>query len=258
MASAWEWDDVARQLSQGAAIDDRLDVALSLMAKLGFTALIYDYTPVPLSVEKRIIPPNVVKVSNVPENFTDLWINLAYACIDPVQILSVSAALPFVWSLVDGENRGLESVIQPEHGPAVSYLRDTGMTCGITMPIHQPGGDLANLTAIRTNAERDFDVDARLHLADFVVLGSLFHAAVYPLLDPQSRTCHHVSLTMREQECLQLCARGLTAKQIAHALDRSIATVTLHLNNAVRKLGAHNRPHAVAKAAHYRLIEDAR
>lgn len=258
MTSPWDWDDVSRQYSDAVTIDGRIDVAQALAARLGFTALIYDYSPVPLSLEQEIIPPSFVKVRNVPESFTELWIGQAYACIDPVQVQAIGGALPFVWSLIDGETRGLERVIQPEHAPAVGYLRDAGMTCGITVPMHLPGGDLANLTAIRTNAERGFDADARAHLADLVMVGSLFHDAVYPLLDPQVRTCRHVRLTRREQQCLQWCARGLTAKQIAHELDRSIATVTLHLNNAVRKLGARNRSHAIARAAHYRLLDDLR
>jgi LuxR family transcriptional regulator len=56
---------------------------------------------------------------------------------------------------------------------------------------------------------------------------------------------------------LKLCAQGLTAKQIAFRLDRSPATVMLHLKSATRKLGARNRVQAVARAAHYRLLDGA-
>ena len=67
----------------------------------------------------------------------------------------------------------------------------------------------------------------------------------------------HVRLSPRERECLKLCAQGLTAKQIAYRLDRSPATVMLHLKSATRKLGARNRVQAVARAAHYRLLDGA-
>jgi LuxR family transcriptional regulator len=49
----------------------------------------------------------------------------------------------------------------------------------------------------------------------------------------------------------------MTAKQIAYKLDRSPATVMLHLKSATRKLGARNRVQAVARAAHYRLLDGA-
>jgi DNA-binding NarL/FixJ family response regulator len=55
-------------------------------------------------------------------------------------------------------------------------------------------------------------------------------------------------LSGRERSCLHLCADGLTMKQIAHELAISEHTVKMHMNNAVRKLGAHSRTQAVAKA----------
>jgi LuxR family transcriptional regulator len=66
-----------------------------------------------------------------------------------------------------------------------------------------------------------------------------------------------VKLTAREIECLRLTAQGLTAKQIAHKLGRAVGTVNLHLNLAIKKLGAKNRVQAIARAAHYRLLDGA-
>ncbi|NMC26232.1 MAG: response regulator transcription factor, partial [Serratia sp.] len=54
---------------------------------------------------------------------------------------------------------------------------------------------------------------------------------------------------------LAWAAQGLTAKEIARKLCRSVATVTLHLNTATRKLGASNRVQAVVRAMHYRLLD---
>jgi LuxR family transcriptional regulator len=60
---------------------------------------------------------------------------------------------------------------------------------------------------------------------------------------------------VRERECLQHSAKGLTAKGIAATLHRSEATVNLHLIGAARKLGARNRVEAVVRGLHYRLVE---
>jgi LuxR family transcriptional regulator len=74
------------------------------------------------------------------------------------------------------------------------------------------------------------------------------------LLAPAERCCAHIHLTRRERECLQHSAKGLSAKGIAAALNRSEATVNLHLIAAARKLGARNRVEAVARGLHYRLV----
>ncbi|KAB6715080.1 helix-turn-helix transcriptional regulator, partial [Roseobacter sp. TSBP12] len=61
-------------------------------------------------------------------------------------------------------------------------------------------------------------------------------------------------LSPREAECLSLTANGLSAKQIAYALDRSESMVVKHLQAAGVKLGARNRSHAVAIATRQRWI----
>ncbi|NVL29174.1 response regulator transcription factor, partial [Pseudomonas syringae pv. actinidiae] len=44
-------------------------------------------------------------------------------------------------------------------------------------------------------------------------------------------------------------------REIAGQLNRSVATITLHLNSAMQKLGAKNRVQAVVRAVHYRLLD---
>jgi len=61
-------------------------------------------------------------------------------------------------------------------------------------------------------------------------------------------------LSSRELECLLWAARGKTEEDISLILRRSPATVHFHLRNAVIKLGACNRTHAVAIACTRGLI----
>ncbi len=58
-----------------------------------------------------------------------------------------------------------------------------------------------------------------------------------------------VRLSPREQEVMQLLARGLNGSSIASALSISPETVRTHVRNAMDKLGARTRPHAIALAA---------
>jgi DNA-binding NarL/FixJ family response regulator len=55
-------------------------------------------------------------------------------------------------------------------------------------------------------------------------------------------------LSPREREILHLMAEGLTAEQIGTRLGVSIETVRTHVRNAIRKLQARNRVHAIALA----------
>ena len=62
-------------------------------------------------------------------------------------------------------------------------------------------------------------------------------------------------LTFREREILTLLARGSSAQAIADAATLSSETVRTHVRNAMRKLGAHTRTHAIALAIGLRQID---
>ncbi len=55
-------------------------------------------------------------------------------------------------------------------------------------------------------------------------------------------------ITAREADCLSWAAMGKTACEIAGILKVSEHTVHFHLRNAIQKLEATNKTHAVAKA----------
>lgn len=62
-------------------------------------------------------------------------------------------------------------------------------------------------------------------------------------------------LSTREREVLSLVAAGARIEQIADELTISAATVRTHTRNALRKLGAHNRAHAIALAMRDGMID---
>ena len=61
-------------------------------------------------------------------------------------------------------------------------------------------------------------------------------------------------LSERESQVLQHLAHGLTTENVGKELFLSPATVRSYAENAMRKLGAHNRVHAVAIALRLGLI----
>ena len=64
-----------------------------------------------------------------------------------------------------------------------------------------------------------------------------------------------VAISAREREVLSLIAAGAGIDDIADELTISAATVRTHTRNALRKLGAHNRAHAIALAMCHGLID---
>jgi DNA-binding NarL/FixJ family response regulator len=62
-------------------------------------------------------------------------------------------------------------------------------------------------------------------------------------------------LTQREREVLRLLADGLRNEEIGHELQIASETARAHIRNAMRKLDADTRTHAVATALRQSLIE---
>ena len=69
-----------------------------------------------------------------------------------------------------------------------------------------------------------------------------------PIWKPVAKESGRVELTEREGEVLTLVASGLQSGDLAERLFVSPETVKSHVQNAMGKLGAHTRAHAVAIA----------
>jgi DNA-binding CsgD family transcriptional regulator len=74
------------------------------------------------------------------------------------------------------------------------------------------------------------------------------HLVLLHPLDAAPRAAAGGVLTAREREVLELLAAGLTAPQVADELVLSPATVRTHVQNAMGRLGARTRVHAIVMA----------
>lgn len=222
-------------------------------SRLGFDAMIYDFSPVPCSLEGELITPSLLHMSNVPSDMRSLWCEQGYYQADPVQLYALKTCAPFIWSYQRPEQTALRVVLAEQHQPVQDYMRDNHMPCGATVPLHLPHGGFGTITGISTGAQQEEVLNETL--AELSFIAHAFHESVFPLFDQEMLTCRYMHLSKRERECLAWSAEGLTAKEIARKLHRSVATVSLHLNTAAHKLGASNRVQAVVRALHYRLLD---
>lgn len=189
-----------------------------------------------------------------PSDFVRRWVkgNMVLAC--PLNLPCRKLRRPFCWGL-DAENLGVENTLLPRPFTAtgqqtLSMLRQMGVASGILVPVHQPGGrtgfvswvseqplETTRQTAERLGAELFFIAHAFLERVDAILLagdGDVLRGAG--------------ALTERERECLAWVARGKTDGEIGTIIDRSPETARFHVRNAIAKLDASSRAHAVAKA----------
>ncbi|MEE1920802.1 LuxR family transcriptional regulator [Pseudomonas sp. 148P] len=247
--------DFKDRLLSGRSLDEQMDIVAELAAELGFDALAYDYAAVPLDHVGTVLTPPVVSLRNTPGDWEELWCSEGYYQLDPVQHLAISSISPFVWSYRPQDETVLQRHLDRRHAPVSSYLQDAQLAHGATIPIHLPRGGVATLTGLRSHTREPDMAEVHHVLADFSLLAHTLQEAAYPLLLKESAN-KAIHLTRRELECLRWAAEGLTAGQIAEHLHRSLATISLHLTSAMHKLGAKNRVQAVARAVHYRLLDD--
>jgi DNA-binding NarL/FixJ family response regulator len=78
--------------------------------------------------------------------------------------------------------------------------------------------------------------------------GTYVDPRLRPALLSRQATQRMPSLSKREREIMDLLAQGLTGEDVASQLFLSSETVKTHIRNAMTKLEAHTRVHAVAIA----------
>ena len=113
--------------------------------------------------------------------------------------------------------------------------RDTlveALDCGARGFALKAGAPEELLSAIRAVAHGETYVDRRLR----------------PLILGKQTTERIGVLSPREREVLDMLAQGMTGEQVATRLSLSPETVRTHVRNAMDKLEAHTRVHAVAIA----------
>jgi DNA-binding NarL/FixJ family response regulator len=98
--------------------------------------------------------------------------------------------------------------------------------------------------ALKDGSPREL-VDALALVADG---GSYVDPRLRPALLSRRSTERLPSLSNREREILDLLAQGLTGEQVAEKLVLSAETIKTHIRNAMSKLEAHTRVHAIAIA----------
>ncbi|WP_407519944.1 helix-turn-helix transcriptional regulator [Methylobacterium oryzisoli] len=116
----------------------------------------------------------------------------------------------------------------------------------LCVPVHGPQG-LRGCVCLAGRAPPEPEMQAALDLAARAAFGRL-RALAGPACEPRPAP------SPRERDVLVWTAQGKTAWEIARILGLARSTVEEHARNAVRKLGAQNKAHAVALALRAGII----
>lgn len=244
-------ETIRRSFDGPKVLEERVDAAFRHMRALGFDGMIYDYTPLSARCGSRIPIPAVFAQRNLGDEMWTRWSGDEYVRIDPVQMVAMTTSVPFLWSYDAEVDSVIRPLLSPNSAPVISYLTARKVFSGVTVPIHLPSGGFATLTGVTIGQGRTRRSGTARVVADLGLIAHLFNQSAIELIGEDATA---FGLTPRETECLGLASEGNSAKEIARIIDRSVPTVILHLNAAMRKLGARNRTHAVTIASRRRLI----
>lgn len=123
-------------------------------------------------------------------------------------------------------------------------LKEFGIQDGYDIPCHAPLDTFAILILYRKIEHAHTEIP----FSNVLELFAYFQYFVSKFLelhiaDPASDAGHH--LIDAELRCLQLTAKGLTAKEVATKLRMSPHTANRHMSNAIKKLGVRNKYQAI-------------
>ncbi len=190
---------------------------------------------------------NPIHLSNYPAAWQDEYLEAKLYDKDAVVLDSKNSSLPIIWSLDNIAVRGVEAKSIFER--AADY--DIHSVC--TIPIRDRIGRLSAITFASREKLQLFQKLLNDNLAFLHLAAAFLQSNVDRLVNDNPETTQY-NLTPRELSILKYISDGLANKDAAEKLGITERTVTFHIENAINKLSANNRPHAVATAIRSGLI----
>lgn len=185
-----------------------------------------------------------------PDDYLQQWIKLDLGRDCPLGQKCIESKEPFFWTsnTRDAMWRGLS----PDQCNVLDYYGAL-VSGGIAIPVQRTDGKTGYVSwCARTSQHL-----RKRYESSFCYAYLLSHVFIYHaerLNQSQNLISDDDELSDREVECLTWAARGRTEMEISQLLHRSVATIHFHLRNAITKLNARNRTHAVAIACTRGLI----
>lgn len=166
--------------------------------------------------------------------------------VDPTIEYAKTGVAPLTWSNELFEQASLSALSRE--------LSGVGFNHGWTQPLRDSHGRFGALTLARSKGQVTRE-ELRTKLPMMQWLASVAHAMLFREFLAKHQTECFAELTEREIAFLRLAAEGKTAGEIAAELGVVERTASFHISNAITKLGATNKTHAVTLAMRRGLLD---
>ena len=209
------------------------------------TPLGFEYYAYTLRTSVPITRSHAVSWSNYPEAWLATYAARGYAECDPVLQFCQRSVSPLLWPQADkvGESDA-------------SYWADAracGLRHGWSQTVRDHRGIFGTFSLARST-ERITEDALVVVEPEMIWLAQLVHATISNLVVAQLLPDAAAPLKDVERRTLHWTAEGKTVAEVAAILEMTERNVSFHIQNAVAKLNAANKTHAVVKAALLGLI----
>lgn len=178
-------------------------------------------------------------VSTSMRAWHEYYLDQHYAEIDRTLQNNKETILPLLWHV---EEQLVQAKSARERRLRQESL-DFGIEKGLLIPIHGPSKEFAVLCLHQLKDQNCLEnLDRQL---EWQSLALIYYHHIKRLLRNNPRLNIRSKLTLREKQCLVLTAKNWRVEQIADELNITLRTVNYHIQNANKKLGAHNKYQAV-------------
>ena len=162
-----------------------------------------------------------------------------YADIDRTLENSEHSLIPIYWDV----NEQLAHAKNSRERQIRLESIDFGIDKGLCIPSHGPQGDFLVLVLHQRIHQNGLEFWQKKQYLWMSITQCYFHyLRKFLLLENEASK---IKLTRREQECLELTAKGIRIEMIAKSLGITERTCHFHLQNANKKLGVTNKYLAV-------------
>lgn len=184
---------------------------------------------------------------NIPEAYLESYRDPKLTCIDPVMAHCKHSWRPMAWNQ--------EIYVNAGQGHVHEHMRHHGFNAGVCTTAHLPNGVHFLFGVDRPEALPASPQEMRQLVAEIQLLAVHAQEVAIRLGAPHRTQISNVPhLTPREIEVLKWTMEGKTAWETGAILNISQRTATIHITNAMRKLGAAKKHQAVIRALQLGMI----
>ena len=237
-------------VDQMSALDE------ALFAVYGYSGFAYlDIRTLPMSDE-----PMPFFQATVDQDFINTYVQENYISYDPVVVRAATTNSPFTWADCPEFFEWRQSRRGPKSRSfqVMKSAYDYGFRQGYVIPAHAVDAQGRRASALMTLfwREREEEFGTPESLPPWLrLIGLYYHERLLELRGLSAATlAESPTLSDRERECLCWACRGKTCIESATILGIGERTVEFHIANAMKKLGVHNKFHAIAVAIQRGLI----